>query len=415
MKRFFATILAAAIVAIGAYSISADKNTNELVGTGFPKELDGTMMPYDFSKCDTAVPWGDSLQPVYVNYVARHGARFLSSENKIDKLRKKLLKARSEGRLTDKGTAFLDLIHRVDSTTDGRWGALNACGIAEEQRLGDELAKTCPRLLKYGRVEARATYVPRVVMTMYQFCHSLARYSSKLEISAVDGLQFNHILRFFETDTDYIRYLSDGPWKYAYDSFYEKTVPVRPASLLTDEVTDADKLRDMTMKMYAILQSLRAAGLQADASQWFSEEEYRRCWEVSNLKHYYQRSANSFSDIPAQAAAPLLDSINAAAKRAFDVADMAAGSDGAVGGRNPLRASLWFGHAETVMPLFALMRLPGCYAPDALSDRVADVWKDQEVSPLGANLLIVYLRSNTGRRYAALRLNGRWMPLSDFK
>ena len=47
-----------------------------------PPELDGTMMPIDLSRCDTVPVWGDTLKPCGAVYVSRHGARFLSSENR---------------------------------------------------------------------------------------------------------------------------------------------------------------------------------------------------------------------------------------------------------------------------------------------------------------------------------------------
>lgn len=67
----------------------------------------------------------------------------------------------------------------------------------------------------------------------------------------------------------------------------------------------------------------------------------------------------------------------------------------------------WFGHAETLLPLFSLMRLPGCFALPLNWDNLADEWRLQEITPLGANLAILILRSVTGRHYAAVRLNGR--------
>ncbi len=56
--------------------------------------LDGTMSPYDFSSVDSALPWGGDMKPVYINYVARHGARFLSSEKKVADLKSALEAAR---------------------------------------------------------------------------------------------------------------------------------------------------------------------------------------------------------------------------------------------------------------------------------------------------------------------------------
>lgn len=384
----------------------------------FPPRLDGTMMPYDFSRTDSVVPWDSAFRPVFISYVARHGARFLSSEKKVGDIESVLTKARADGLLTAKGESFLRLLGKVREVTDGRWGALDATGIMEEARLGDEMAATCPSLLEKGKVRAMATYVPRVVMTMYEVCHSLARHSSHLEISTSEGRQFDSMLRFFHTDANYEAYIDSGPWRFAFDKFERDVTPIAPAASMIKGVTDSRRLQKLTSDAYSVLQSLRAAGIEADPSVWFTQEEYEKCWEVANLRHYYQRSPSSFSAIPAYAAAPLLKDIVLSIDSVFERRKelrMAETIGQPVDTVGDLRAELRFGHAETVLPLFAAMKLPGCSAPLCDPADVADVWKDWEIAPLGANLMIVCLEKHGGRPYVSLRLNGRWIEMEGSK
>lgn len=392
------------IAALPAYSYTED------AAGKYPPQLDGTMMPYDFSTTDTVVPWGQDMHPVFINYVARHGARFLSSQKKVDDIRNRLLEAKEHDRITPEGNDFLSLLDRVDSVTAGRWGALNECGIEEEQRLGKEMASIAPELLKNGKVEAESTYVPRVVMTMYEFCHSLADYSHDLEIVTAEGKKFNPLLRYFTTDKDYVQYLDNGPWCFAFAAYAREILPVRPAAAMIHETIDSHELQKITLDAYAVLQSLDAAGIEADPSEWFTEEEFAACWKVTNLKHYYQRSASTFSDLPARCARPLLDTLVSNADNAFAAASGSEASDAGDGQR--VKAKLLFGHAETVIPLFALMKLPGCYAPKCMPEQVAQQWKDWEISPLGANLMMVCLQDDAGNPYVALRLNGRWLQIN---
>lgn len=412
------TRISALIPIIIGFLLLASFDSGATARDSFPQELDGTMMPYDFTTGDTVVPWGEDMTPVFINYVARHGARFLSSEKKVASIKKQLSEAGKRKSLTPAGKRFLSLIERVESATAGEWGALNATGIMEEERLGREMAAVCPSLLKEGRVRAVATYVPRVVMTMYELCHELARYSDRLEISTSEGQQFDPLLRFFTTDTAYMSYLEKGVWLTAYDNFYRNTVPTAPAARMVKGIADHHRLQKITMDAYGILQSLRAAGIEADPGVWFSEDEYRRCWEVSNLRHYYQRSESPFSNLPAVSARPLLndfltatDSIVAARK----MERLAETIDGKIDRSPKLKAALYFGHAETVIPLFSLMRLPGCYAPLCNPDDVAGVWKDWQVAPLGANLMMVCLEDREGRSFMAMRLNGKWIDIDGSK
>lgn len=368
----------------------------------FPMELNGTMMAYDFNDSDTIVPWTKEMQPVFINYMARHGARYLSSEKKIVHLRNELTKAAEENNLTRAGEEFLSVIQMTDSVTAGNWGALNIVGIEEEQRLGKEMYAIAPELMKYGRVEARATYVPRVVMTMYELCHQLAKSSSDIQILTMEGKEFNPLLRYFKVDSAYANYIEDGAWKKSFEEYSLKTIPTQPSAKLFKAAPEEKSLQKMTSEMYGVLQSLPAADLTAPVEKWFTETEYMDCWKVDNLQHYYQRSVSEFSNIPARSAAPLLKDIITAA-------------DDAISGKSTLSASLRFGHAETVIPLFALMHLPGCYAPDCPAEKVAEQWKDWEVSPLGANLMIVLLRDSKGENFTALRLNGKWISTEDQK
>lgn len=388
--KIIAPSLTAILMAAPAYGAPSPDNRD------FPQSYSGTMLPYDFSRTDNVVPWNPEMRPVYINYVARHGARFLSSEKKIDKMRRVLEEARKEGQLSKKGEAFLRLIERVDSATDGRWGALNRVGIAEEKRLAREMTEIAPQLLEKGKIKAIATYVPRVVLTMYEFCHELACISSQLEISTSEGHQFDPLLRYFTTDSAYVSFLSNPDWKNNYKAYAGRMLPTSPAASMFTIGKENKELQKLSLDAYGILQSLDAAGLSADIGEWFDPLEYRHCWEVSNLEHYYERSASRFSDIPTNSAKPLLKSIIAS-------------TDAHLQGRTDEVAFLRFGHAETLLPLFALMRLPGAYAPEADPDDLARVWNDSDISPLGANLMIVVLKNEDGENFVAMRLNGKWV------
>ena len=85
--------------------------------------------------------------------------------------------------------------------------------------------------------------------------------------------------------------------------------------------------------------------------------------------------------------------------------------DSAVNGTNRYSAMLRFGHAETLMPLFALMRLPGCYYITDNFDTVALHWLDFQVVPMAANLQMILLRAKSGKHYVRFDLNERPVPL----
>ena len=364
-----------------------------------PRELDGSMMIYDFKACDPVEEWPDSLHPFHALYVARHGARFLSSPKKVSKVEKALYEASTSGKITPRGTDFCALLADIARVTDGNWGALSPVGVEEQQRLAETLVALFPDIKEGERsLSACATFVPRAVMTMYQFCHRLTDINRQVEISTSEGPRFSPLLYFFETDSAYRTFRDKGAaWEEPYKKCVDAIVPTAPARRLLGENASNDNhhLRDLTLEIYDVIQSNPAAGLPQATTRWMTEEEYRACWTADNYLHYLRNTVNPLSDAARGAVSELVNRICADGDNAAENPD----SVGVFNG--------YFGHAETLMPLLSVLQIPGCHAMTLDWNAVADQWKVQDVVPLGANLLVVMLRADSGRVYAAVRLNGR--------
>ena len=135
-------------------------------------------------------------------------------------------------------------------------------------------------------------------------------------------------------------------------------------------------------------------GLTSDASRYFTIEEYRNLWSIFNFRQYLLYSASTLSSRPAEIAAPLLQ-------------DIVMTADSVLTGKLHIAAKFRFGHAETLMPLLALMQLPGCHYLTNYFDTVADEWKDFASFPMAANLQLVYFKAPSGRIYVRGDLNER--------
>lgn len=350
----------------------------------------GSMTPLE-PKAEVDRWWPDSMRVVGVAHVGRHGARYLSSDKKVADVRRHLDAARRRGTLTPQGERACAILDTVCRATGPDWGMLTALGFRQEHLIGHQMTALAPQLYRTGGAVAIATTVPRVVQTMYALCSTLARASEKQSIVAADSPSFDPLLRFFESDSAYVGYLHDGRWRATYDDFCRRTIPLRPATALVGE-TDADAARDLTMALYAVMQGMPAAALDISPDVWFTPAEMQACAAVSNLRHYLQRCANPDGAEPARAAVPLLRDILRALENPAD------------------SVSLRFGHAETLLPLFSLMGLPGCDDPRLAPDDVARSFDVGAISPLGANLQLYVLAAPSGRRYVAALLNGVPVP-----
>ncbi|MDE5827132.1 MAG: histidine phosphatase family protein, partial [Duncaniella sp.] len=83
----------------------------------------------------------------------------------------------------------------------------------------------------------------------------------------------------------------------------------------------------------------------------------------------------------------------------------------AVSGKNNYSVMLRFGHAETMMPLLALMHIPGCYYMTNYFDTVGLHWRDFYVVPMASNLQMVLFRAESGKYYVRVDLNEIPVPL----
>ena len=133
---------------------------------------------------------------------------------------------------------------------------------------------------------------------------------------------------------------------------------------------------------------------------FFSVKEANALWSCFNLRQYLQRTATTVSTVPADIASVL-------------VQDLIATTDAFINGSNTTTtAMLRFGHAETVMPLVSLLRLPGCYYLTNYFDTVAENWRDFDVVPMASNVqFIVFKSKNTGHYYIRIELNEKPVAL----
>lgn len=377
--------------------ISAGQSASAQKYSPLPPDLDGSMMPFDFSRCTQAPDLPDSLRPVYASYVARHGARFISSPKKVEQLYKTLEKGRNQGILSDTGEEFLLFLDKIIAANTGNWGDLSPVGVEEQKKLGSRVFDILSPLGRDNtRVSAISSFVPRSVMTMYQLTNQLIRLNDSIVVKTDEGHQFSPLLRCFTADSRYAEYRKNGDWIRVYDDFVNRYVPAAPARRLFSRTSLADsQLRKLSLDIYEVLKANRAASLPAPTTQWMTADEYRLCWKASNLALYLRNNVTPLSSLAAQASAPLLiDLINT--------------TDRAIASLNPQPAlNGYFGHAETLLPLFSLMKLPGCFALTSDYDHLDRIWKVQDITPLGANLLILVTRAPSGNHYVSLQLNGR--------
>lgn len=402
----------------------------------------GTSLPYE-------APWGkvsipDSLEVLFVNHVGRHGARYLSSDKFSKKLEKEFDRA---GSLSYVGERVARLCEVVDSMSEGHWGELDPLGKSEQANIGKRFAVRYDALLKVNdSITGYSSYIPRCVMSMDEMTHGIVSENRDLEMSLGSGKRYSKFMRPFDTDSAFQAYKESENWQTAYQEFCDSVCPTAVALRLTGdgsrflrglgleliargvqpsggslEAALADTLAgewpqeweieagmskkraiETAQSLYSIVAGIQSLFMTEEApadtywgwQNYFTEQEYASLWECSNMKHYLEWTATKFSVAPAKMAEPLLHEM---------MSDIESASQPGYTGP---AAIVRFGHAETLMPLFSLMQLPGCYYMTDDLSTVAANWQDFDVAPMAANLQMVLTRSkNTGEQYLLIYRN----------
>lgn len=394
LRRVFS--ISIAIVACLASAFAADP-----MATDFSyAECQGSLMPYPADAIEP-VARPDSLRPVMINHVGRHGARYPASASNCLNMRRALLKADSLGTVTPLGRRLLAVVEREIAVSDGRWGALDSLGEAEHRGIASRMYMNFPEVFVNANVAAISSYSPRCMMSMYAFTHQLDRLNNRMEFITTTGRVNDRMMRPFDIDQDYIDFRKGPGVKDTYDAYFASVCPVTAVERVLGRDfpygSDAAK-RDLAITEYYVLAGLSASSIECDLSGFFTREEINALWSCFNMRQYLQRTATTLSSVPADIASDLLS-------------DLIATTDDFIAGKGSASVLLRFGHAETLMPLLSLMRAPGCYYMTNYFDTVALHWKDFYVVPMAANLQMILFKSDTGRYYVRLDLNERPIAL----
>ena len=231
---------------------------------------------------------------------------------------------------------------------------------------------------------------------MYEFTHQLDRLDNHIEFSTTTGRVNSPLVRPFDIDRDYIDFRREEPYKEAYDTYFASVAPEAPIERVAGTnfpyTSDAER-RNFSLIEYYVVAGCDAMSVSVNPADYFTKEEYNALWSCFNMRQYLQRTATTFSSIPADITSDLLS-------------DIIATTDAAVAGKARAQAELRFGHAETLMPLLSLLRLQGCYYLTNYFDTVALHWRDFYVVPMAANIqFILFKNPKSGRFYLRTMLN----------
>jgi len=353
-----------------------------------------SMTTYDMRQCPRAEEQyqpPEGCQLVSYDMVLRHGSRFPTDKN-IDMI-----------------NGLYDLIQENADHVKMEWmktwtpkfnlddqGLLCPRGVAEHRELGANVSRDFKdAVLPYNANEVlfTCTYKDRTSQSAEAFGNAMVNDDGATPIAVTSNSKPDDtLLRFFDNCPRYSAEVHDNPEAYAEaDKWIEKNL-----DSLIESVADRTGLPVDTMarnESFFIIDSMWSA-CQSEyvvldiADQWcsvFSQDDVRVLEFYDDLSAYYVKSYGH--DINYLIAAPLLaDIINNMKSSAEPIPD-----------DFPVRANLRFGHAETILPLSALLGLfrkdGEVLAANMTNEEIdARTWRFSATSPLASNIAFAQYR-----------------------
>ena len=231
-----------------------------------------------------------------------------------------------------------------------------------------------------------SSMIMRCAMSMVAFGDRLKELSPALKISYEASQKYMpYLTGRSEESNEYTG--SKGPWRVEYNKFRKAhTNSARfAAALFNDQeyvakYVDADELM---WEFYWVASDLQNMETEISLYDLFTKDELFDLWQCFNMQFYYG-NANS---LPSggkvmNSYKPLLRDIIVRADSAIANPEMA--------------ATLRFAHDSNIVPLTALMRINDCAVAIDEPDSLYRYWTDFKVSPMCANLQIVFFNKKGG-------------------
>ena len=377
----------------------------------------GTKTPY-VTPHILYTPPPPGFRPVFVNYVGRHGARFLTKGGTDAHVLEILDKAARTHSLTDTGMRVRAMVERLCVVEKGKYESISLLGAEEQRAIGERVLYNYKEAFAAGKgVDVQVTYKVRTQQSAEAFLHSFSGYSgSRRYLKTADSL--DAVLRFYDLSPAYQRYKKSAMLQKAMDSLdrdgrtkeaaMEVCSRIFLASYRTgwkeaEAVAFMDELYDLYSVQFSLSGEMTERGYTKDSIDLglaFSRKAL--AWED------FRSGAQDFLE-KGPAADPLGIQVKVAAPLMADfirTMDVAVGkSDG--GERD---AVLRFTHAEAISPFATLLGIPSASHSCVSVFQYADHWQAGSIIPLSAN--IQWILYSNGREYMVkVLLNEREVQL----
>lgn len=342
----------------------------------------------------TVTPPPPEFKPFYISHYGRHGSRWITEDSRYTWITSIFDSADSIGALTDLGKDVRIRLHRVSADALGRSGHLTPLGERQHRGIAERMIRNYPEVFAdSAKIRSVSSTGVRCIMSMVAFNERLKEINPSLSI----------LQSAYDKDMDYIAYTSpegkafsseDAYWRVGYRDYVSDIVsPSRLISSLfinPDDYTSAQQQKIMT-DLYWIASDMQNVDIDETFYDIFEYCELNALWRSINARMYLCNSnAPGNNGIMVPCASHLLRQIVIDTDSAFS---------------NGTAANLRFGHDTHLLRLLSLMGVPGTTNEEEDMEKFHLAWRDYLLSPMAANLQLIFFRNTEGRVLVKILLN----------
>lgn len=381
MKVF--TILIGFALTFQVFAQPADKILSKAELLKTPEKLGSIYYAYPGPQQEVLSDAPKGYTPFYISHYGRHGSRFQPSDERYKFALDLFEEAYRINNLTPLGEEVMNRIHRLWVIARGNGGLLTKVGEQQHQEIAARMYERFPDVFATGsHIDARSSTVTRCRQSMEAFCGSLLDKDSTLSISMDTKPEF---MSYIANDTPEQKAFEKNGEAWRDQWFEYEHTHINGVRLCKSlfKITEGMDDYAVATNLYWLAEGMQDLPTDLSLIELFTPEELYEIWLTVNYRMYICNAASPVAQgIALEAAKPLLRNI-------IDKADEAIRTGGEC-------ATLRFGHDSHLIRLLALMNLEGCGRQEADMLNIENVWQDFYISPMAANLQMVFYRNKSG-------------------
>ena len=367
------------------FTLAQAQDYTELIHNN-PAMAAANMMNYHFEEVgQTPAPKG--YKAFYISHYGRHGSRYQTNDLYAGTIWPLMRKADSLHILSKAGKAFYKDFNAVMQEQMGMFGMLTGLGAKEQRGIAMRMAEQFPDVFqgRNGRktVFCQSSTVPRCLISMNNFTHSLDRHTEGLDFTFITGQKYYDYLAHKHVASP-AKELAN-----AKEDSLRRAV-IKPLELIDHFFADREKALELIGDPYSFEEQLYLASCVGQLTDYgvcllshFPTDILIRNWEIRNARFYLAYGMSyEMSEYQKEISRCL-------------ISDFIRRAEQAIKEDSNIAADIRFGHDTSLLPFIGHIGLKGTHEFFRF-ERVNSVWNSSVSICMASNIQMIFYRNKSG-------------------